>query len=172
MSSAYLGSLTIGGLMPGTVGLHAQLKAKINAELLAALSVNASLQANLTAGFGTNLTAAIDFVVSGKMLLALQATASVNLSASLSASLAANVALAAALQAALDAVLVFDTTFGRAGIHAWSIANTSSAIQGDASSALSAGVPGAAASDMSNGIIIATSVPSTWVALGKLLATG
>ena len=169
-SHRYLGGVTVGSLIPGAAGIHAQLLGKLSADLAAALSLNASLNASLSIGVGGGIDAAIFAVLSGQLLASLRATLAANVSAGISASLAANVALVAALQAAIDLLLLID--FGAAGLHAFAIDGHVNELSSEASAALASGLPGQAPTDMANGMIVATASPAAWQALGAMLLTG
>lgn len=169
MSSTYLGGVTVSALAPGAAALHAQLVGKLQAELAASLAACANIQANLGVNLTANLQAAIEAIVSGKLLASLQGTIALDVNASLQASLTANLALVASLRVAIDALLALG--LGTAGLHAWKLENRADSVASDASAAL-ASIPGAQPGDLARALVIATTDPVAWEALGKLLLTG
>ena len=158
MSLVYLGSLSTGVIAPSLgISLAAAIP-RIQAEL--ALQTALVAQLNL-----------VPPSIAGSLSLAQSIVASINAAIALgvqvpSASL--QISAAAALIAALNvelAALGFNLT--AAGIHAYAYDGPADGL----GPALPANFPGGAPTDHCNALMLTTSVPASWVALGGILKT-
>jgi hypothetical protein len=165
MALAYLGSLTIGECMPVVAGMQVALLADLQAQLAG--------QAALIAAIGLNpgsftIAASLDFAIALVTAIEAQIALGIELP-SISVQLAAAVAAAAALQVQVDALLALE--FGTAGVHLYAFDGAANQLGGELSTALAGGFPGGAPTDHTNALVLATTVPAAWAALGKILKT-
>lgn len=158
MSLTYLGSLSTAQINPGLVLSLASAVPRIEAEL--ALQTALVAQLNVTPpSITASLSLATDIVASINAAIALGVDVP-----SLSVQVNAALALIALLNLELGA-LGFD--MGAAGIHAYAYDGDASALGASIPSSL----PGGAPTDHVNALLLATSIPASWVALGGMLKT-
>jgi hypothetical protein len=172
MSVTYLGSLSIGDALPGAVAVAAAGVAGIGLAL-------PDIQARLAA-LASFSPLPVDFAA--QLALALQMVASVQTSIALGLSppsIALQIAIIAALvlelEAAivaisvqLDIVLDFQALLGAAGIHAYAYAGQVQDLGSEMATELAGGVPGGAPTDASNALVLVTTTPATWTAMGQI----
>lgn len=154
----YLGSLSLGAVIPGLGVALASALPRIQLQLDAALAA----QAQLTI---TPPTIAANISAAATLLAGLQAAAALGVqvpSASLQLSILAS--LIAALNLELGA-LGFDLS--APGIHAYAFDGESQALAAE----LPDSFPGGAPTTHANALVLVTTVGSTWVAMGAVLKT-
>lgn len=159
MSVTYLGSLTVGGAMPGAaIAIDAALP-DIQARLAALAAFTP------TAGsFAANLSLAQGIVAN------IQACMSAGLQPpSIDAQLAAVAALVADLTAQLNVALEFTNALAVGGVHAYRYSGQAGSLGSEFQAELSGGFPGGSGSDATNAILLAATVPAAWAALAKVL---
>lgn len=172
MTTVYIGSLSIGEAVPGAAAAAVAGAAGINAALpdilgrLAALAAFAPLPVDFTA----------------QLALAEQMVASVTLGISLGIpvpSIAAQIAAIAALvadllaavasiNASLEIVVAFQALLGAAGIHAYAYTGVTAGLGADLTTELAGGVPGGGPTDAANALVLITTTPATWTAMGEV----
>lgn len=168
-----LGTLSLGAIVPGMAVAQASAAlaveaalGEIQAKLAGLLNVQAALlfpplpTAALTGALQVVQALQLDLAIAAPSL---QITGIASLIIELQAQILA-------LQASLDLVLSFD--LGAAGIVAYEYEGTTDTLGSSLSSVTSGGLPGGTGSDPCFALILATSVPSTWAALSKVLLTG
>lgn len=168
----YLGELSIGDALPGALAANVAGMAGINAalpDILARLEALASF-------------APQPIVFGAQLALAQQMVASVTAAISLglpAPSIAAQVAIVAALvsdllaavesvNAQLSILVAFEALLGAAGIHAYAFAGQTGDLGAELAAELSSGTPGGAASDAANALVLITTIPATWAAMGDV----
>jgi len=158
MTLQYLGGLTTGAIVP-SLGLAL-------ASALPRIEADIALQQALVAQL--NL---VPPTISGSLTLATEIVTAINASIALGVqvpSLAIQVNAALALIALLNAelgALGFDMS--AAGIHAYAFDGRTDEL----GPALPASLPGGLPSDHCTALVLATAIPASWVALGRLLKT-
>jgi hypothetical protein len=172
LTVAYVGSLSIGDAVPGAATVAAAGVAGISAALpditarLEALAAFAPLPVDFTA----------QLVLAQQMLASVQLGISLGIPVpSIAAQIAAIVALVAELSAALAAInaqleiiVDFQALLGAAGIHAYAYAGDTDQLGPELTAELAAGVPGGAASDPANALVLVTTLSATWTAMGSV----
>lgn len=158
MSLTYLGSLTVGVINPGLLLALASALPRIQAALDGAAAAIASLNV-------TPPTIAASLSLAQTLAADIQAAIALGVEVpSLSVQVNALLALQAALNIELGA-LGFD--LGAAGIHAYAYDGLANGL----GPALPASFPGGSELDHVNALVLATSVPASWVALAAVLKT-
>lgn len=159
MTVSYLGSLTVGAAMPGAVAAIDATLPDLQARMAALASFAPS-----TGSFSANLSLANQIVAS------IQAAITAGIEPpSIDAQLAAVAALIADLEASLSFALEIVEAFGVAGIHAYRYSGQAGNLGTEFQAELSGGFPGGTATDATNGILLATTVPAAFAALAKIL---
>ena len=154
----YLGSFSVGGLLPTLVTLLAGLIPRLQGQLAGV----ARVQGTIAIKFPT-LDARIAAVGRVAAALALQPPGvRVNLSA--------NADLKALLLAQLAIIDDLRIAFGSAGVEVFAFDGPGSAA-GEITAALSGGLPGGSPGEHIDALILATRFPSTFTAMGKVFVT-
>lgn len=172
MTTTYLGSLTVGGVMPGAAAVGVAGAAGIGA----VLPDLTSRLASLLAWSPTPITLAAQIGQLEAMIGALQAQLTLGVAPpSLATQLANLAAIVAGLEAQiagvnvqLDIITDFQALLGAAGIHALAFAGLAGALGSELDARL-ASVPGLGPGDTANALVLLTTVPATWTALAQLL---
>jgi hypothetical protein len=170
MTATYLGSLTLGGALPGGVLVGAAGVAGINGALPTLLDQLTALTAfaPTPVSFSAQI-AGLNAMITG---LQLSITAglvppSVDLQlAELAAMLAALQAQISSIQLQLEIVTDFQSALGAAGVHAVAFEGVVGALAGDVGSVLAA-VP-ISPIDTAHAVVLVTTVPATWAAMAQL----
>lgn len=155
----YLGSYSVGGLMPAISGMLAAIIPRLQAQLAGALRVNGSLAINLP-----SLDARIAAVGRVAASLALQPPG-------VRFNIAANADYVALLQAQLSIILALQTALGQVGIEAFVYDGPGSSAGPEIASALGGGLPGGTAGEHIDALVLATRFPEAFAALGQALVT-
>ena len=159
MALTYLGSLSLGDVIPGLGVCLASALPRIQAQLAAAIAASAQLTI-------TPPTIAANISLCANLLAQLQAQAALGIQVpSATLQLNALATLIAALNIELGA-LAFDLS--APGIHAYAYAGESQGLKNE----LPASFPGSAPISACNALVLATTVGATWAALGLALKTG
>lgn len=169
MGVTYLGGLTVGECVPAAVTMQAALLADLQAQLAAQAEL--VLQLNLNPGSFT-IAAALETALG--LVASIQAQIALGIELpSIQVQLDAAVAFSAALQISIDLLLALQVAFGTAGVHAFSVDGAVNTLGGQLSGAFAGGFPGPgnAPTDYANALVLATSVPAAWAALGQILKT-
>jgi hypothetical protein len=168
----YLGSLSIGGVLPGAAAATVAGMAGINAALpdilarLDALAAFAPQPVSFSAQLG----------LANQMVTSVQAAISLGLPIpSIAAQLAIVGALVSDLLAAVSSVNAqleiladFELLLGTAGVHAYAYAGDTGDLGAEFASELSGGTPGGAAGDAANALVLITTIPAVWAAMGEV----
>jgi hypothetical protein len=160
MTVTYLGSRTIGDTVPGVNG--------------AILSAMGDVQARETAlaSFVPSITPpsiSADIQTNGEILVNLQAAATFGIEPpSVDAQVAIMADALLLLQGQLQVILDLLDVFGTAGVHAYAYDGQADAMGGELTAELAGGFPGGAPTDHANAIILATTIPATWVAMAAV----
>jgi len=173
MSTTYLGSLSVGDVVPGAVSAAAAGSAGINAALP---DIQGRLDA-LLAFAPINVDFAAQLALAQQTVASIQAGIALGLPVpSLAAQIAQVAALVAELLAAvtsisaqLSVIAALQAHFGVAGVHAYAFAGQTQDLGGELSAELAGGTPGGAPTDAANALVLITTVPATWAALAALL---
>ena len=145
--------------MPGGQAAIEAVFPDLQARLDALLDFNPS-----TGSLSANLALA------GQILANVQLMASIGIEPpSLSAQIAAVAAIVADLSARLEIALVFSDALGVAGLHSYRYSGEAGDLGSEFNVELAAGFPGGAASDHTEGILLATTVPGCWSALAQIM---
>ena len=156
MSVTYLGSYTVGGLVPQMVSLLAAVIPRLRAQLNGALRVRGQLAFKMP-----SLDARIAAVGRLAAQLALQPPG-------VKFNISANADLVALLQAQLDIYAKLTAALGQAGVEAFLYDGTAANAGAEISGAIGAGLPGGRDSDHIDALIFATRFPDTFNAMGKV----
>lgn len=172
MSVTYLGALTIGDALPGGVAVAAAGYAGINAALP---DIQARLDALLAfsplpVDFAAQLALAQSMVASVQASITLGlAPPSIALQLAIVAALIADIAAAiASISVQLGIVVDFQALMGTAGIHAYAYAGQTQNLGAEMAVELAGGVPAGAPTDAANALILVTTTPATWTAMGDV----
>jgi hypothetical protein len=172
VSATYLGSLSIGGAMPGGVAVAAAGAAGINATLPDLESRLASLLSwTPTPIVLTAQISALEAMISAiqaQITLGVPAPSLVTQLANLAALVADLSGLIASVQLQLEIVTDFQGWLGAAGVHAFAYDGAVGDLPASLLAAL-AGVPGLGPADHANAVALVTTVPATWAALSNIL---
>lgn len=167
MAVTYLGGLTVGECVPAGVTMQAALLADLQAQLEIQVQLVAQLQLN--PGSFT-IAASLEFALA--LVASIQAQIALGIELpSISIQLDAAFSLIAALQIQIDLLLQLQIAFGTAGVHAFAFDGAASQLGTEITGATAGGLPGGAPTDHVNALVLATSVPGAWAALGKILKT-
>jgi hypothetical protein len=172
MTVTYVGSLSIGDLVPGAAAAAVAGAAGINAAL-------PDIQARIAA-LASFSPAPVDFAA--QLALAQQMVASITASISLGLpvpSIAAQIAIVAAQIAALEASVLainanltivtdFQDLLTAAGIHVYAFDGQVQDLGNELDTELSGGVPGGSPTDASNALVMVTTVSATWTAISQV----
>jgi len=172
MSLTYLGSLSIGSLIPLGAAAGA---AAVAAVQLSIPELKARLEA-LASFAPTPGSFAADISVAQSIIASIEAAIAVGLEApSLDAQIAIVAALVAELRAALatiDAQLSVVTGFlallETGGVFAYAYSGDADALGGALTTELASGFPGGGPTDPTNAIIYATTTPDTWTSMSAV----
>lgn len=161
MALTYLGSKTVGDCVPAGVTVVADALVELNAKLAATLAAQASLSV-------TPPTIALNL----RLLLDLQAQIAAQIALgielpTISLQLSVLFDLIAALNLQINFLLALQVAFGTAGIHAYAYDGAASGLGPSLPSSFPGGTPG----DHTNALVLATTVPAAWAALGAVLKT-
>ena len=174
MTATYLGSLTIGGTMPGAAAVGVAGAAGINsvlpdllAEIEALLAwaptpITFDAQLATLEAMITGINASITLGVPPPSILGQIANV-----AALVASLQGQVA---SLEAQLSIITAFQASLAAAGVHLVAYAGPVSSFGVEVQARLAA-APGLSPSDVCNALAFLTTVPATWAALATILKT-
>ena len=152
----YLGSYSVGGLMPTMVSMLAGVIPRLRGQLAGALRVSGALAVKLP-----SLDARIAAVGRVSAALALQPPG-------VQFNIAANASVIATLQAQLAIIADLEAAFGAAGVEAFVYDGSASAAGGEISGAIGTGLPGGSADEHIDALILATRYPDTFTAMGKV----
>jgi len=158
-SLTMFGEVTIAGVLPGAGAMYLKMVADLQAQLDVALSLQARVAIKLP-----TLDAQIELVVA--LLAALRASVKLGLPG-IDFQLSACVSAVAALEARIALLAGFP--LGTAGVFAYAYDGDAASYGGTVGSVVGAGLPGGRPSDHINALILATSIPGTWAAMGKVL---
>jgi hypothetical protein len=160
MTTVYLGSLSIGGAVPGVQGAIVNALGDVQARVTAVASFVPSI---------TPPSISADIQTNAQILANLNAAATFGIeppSLDLQVSILASSLLL--LKAQLDVILDLMNAFGSAGVHAYTYDGTASGLGAEFSTELAAGFPGGAPSDPTHAILLATTIPATWAAMSQI----
>lgn len=154
----WFGEVTVGGCIPATGALFAAMIAELDTQLAANVKLLARLQA-------TPPTIALQIELVTKLLAKLKVAATLGLP-----SVSFQVSMVGALIAKLKARIALLTNFplGTAGVMAYAYDGDAGSFGPTVSGTVGNGLPGGRATDHVNAIILATSIPATWAALGEV----
>lgn len=152
----YLGSYSVGGLMPQMVSLLAGVIPRLRGQLAGALRVKGTLQVKIP-----TLSARVAAVARIAAALALQPP-------SVKFNVAANASVVALLQAQLTLIADLYAAFGAAGVEAFLYEGTATDAAPKINGALGNGLPGGRGSDQIYALVFATRFPGTFTAMGKV----
>jgi hypothetical protein len=174
VTATYLGSLTIGGTMPGAAAVGVAGAASVNLVLPDVLAKIESLLTwtptpiSLTAQLGTldAMITAINAQITAGLpppTILGQITAIADMIASLQST-------AASLEASLALITAFQSALAAAGVHLVAYTGPVSAFGTEVQGRL-ATAPGLSPADACNALAFLTTVPATWAALATILKT-
>lgn len=172
MSLVYVGSLSIGGTVPGAAAVAVAGAAGINAAL-------PDLQARLDALLAfapVDVNFAAQLALAQQMVVSIQASIAVSLPAP---SIAAQIAIVSALIADLAAAALsinaqltivadFQALLSAAGIHVYAFDGDTDQLGPEVTAELVGGVPGGGPTDHANALVLVTTVGATWAAMGNV----
>lgn len=172
MTIQYLGSLSVGGTIPGaSAGISAGISG-VTAALDNLLAQLAALAAFVPApiSFAQQLALAQSMVVSVNAAIAAGLPVP-NLAAQIAiiaAQVAALTAQIAGIQANLAVMTALSSPLAAAGVHAWAYDGATNQFGSELASELSGGVPGGSGGTHANGLALVTIVGATWTAMGSV----
>lgn len=151
----YLGSYSVGGLMPSMVSMFAGTISNLRSQLNGALRVNGSLTVNLP-----SLDARIAAVGRVAAALALQPPG-------VRFNIGANVSVIALLQAQLALIAELQAAFGSAGVEAFVYDGPANSAGSEIAGAI-AGGSGGLVGEHIDALVFATKYPATFTAMGTV----
>lgn len=160
MTVAYLGSLTVGEVFPAFAGMYAGILADLEAKLAGAASLAASLALHPP-------TLVANLALAGELVAALTAAIAVG-DPGVDIQIAAVAAYIESLNVSIAALAGFEAAMGSAGVHAYTYDGTAAAFGDELAAQVGGGFPGGVASDHCNALILATTIPATWAAMGEI----
>jgi hypothetical protein len=157
MTTAIIGAVTVGGLIPGAAIAYGAVEGNLRGQLAAAGSLKASLTGGpptvaAAAQIGANVAAAVTSPTFG-------------------IALSANLDVIAALEAQLAALAGIFAALGTAGIVLLASETTLNAFGGEVTAAVSGGITGAAPADSVHALTLVATTPAAWAALAQLMRT-
>ncbi len=159
MALIYLGSLTVGTLNPRWAGDSGALVAKLNVDLVNAQGAVAAL--NLTPP-----TIALSLDVAQRLVAGIEEAIALGVEVpSLSVQVAAYTAIIASINLQIADISSIDQSAG--GIHAYAYDGQANGL----GPALPSALPGGEPADHVNALVLATSLPASWFALGQVIKT-
>jgi hypothetical protein len=172
MTARYLGSVTVGGALPGGVQLAAAGSAGINVALPSLHEQLAALVAYVPApiDFGAQLAAlkAMIQAVEASIALGLPSPSVAVQVAKIGELIAGLRGQIAAVSAHLELITRLRAAFGAAGVHLIAFDGQAGAMAAELGAELGS-APGLAPGDDAHAVLLATTVPATWLALSALL---
>jgi hypothetical protein len=158
MTVTYIGSLSIGASIPGSVATLELALPDIQARLAALASfaptaVSYSAQIAVAQSIVTGISASIAAGITPP---------------SISAQFAAVALLIADLTAQISAIGEFSDLMAVTGIHAYAYAGAANLLGAGFTTELSGGLPGGAPGDHVDALVLATSIGSTWTAMSNV----
>lgn len=171
MSVVYLGSLSVGGTVPGASAAITAGIAGINSVLSDLLSRLAALQLFVptSLGFAAQLTLAQQMVTSINLAIVAvpplpipDLAAQIAIIAALIAELIAQIA---SITANLDVMLDLQAPLAAAGVHAYAFDGQTNQFGSQMGAELVGGVPGGSGTDHANAIALITTIGATWDAM-------
>jgi hypothetical protein len=172
MTITYIGELSIGDAVPGAAAVAVAGVAGINGAIpnLQSLIDALTAFAPLDVSFGAQLALAQSMVTNIGLAISLSLPAP-----SIAAQIAAIAALLAALLAQLAAINVqlgiivdFQALLGTAGIHVYAYDGVTGSFGGEFATELVGGTPGGSPSDAANALVLITTIPAAWAAMGQV----
>lgn len=175
MSVSYLGSLTLGAVSPGSASAAAAGTAGISAalpDIQARIAAMVSF-APTPVDFAASITLAQSTIASIQSALAFGISPpSIDAQiATIAAELAALQVQLASIETQLAVVADFSAVLETPGVHAYAYVGPVNQMGSDVSATLSGGFPGGTAGDNANALILGTSSPTTWAAMGQVFKT-
>jgi hypothetical protein len=172
MTIFYLGSLSVGGAVPGC---DAAVSAGISG-IGSALDDLVAQLGMLTAYVPTPISFATQLTQAEAMVTALGAAISLGLPppditaqiAALASKIAGLTAQIAGITANLTVLTDLQAPLTAAGVHGYGFDGAVNALGGELASELSGGAPGGAPSDHGNAVVFLTTIPGTWAAMGEV----
>lgn len=152
----YLGSFTMGDLMPQTLSAIVAVMPRLKGQLAGALRVNGQIGVRIP-----TIKARIAAVGRIAAALALQPPGVVF-------NVAANASLIALLQAQIAVLAQLKAAFGVSGIEAFFLGGAANVAGGEFSKAIAEGLPGGRGSDEIYALVLATRFPATFQAMAKV----
>jgi hypothetical protein len=153
----YLGGMTVGDCVPAFLGIYGAILGQLEARLDGLFKLQGYLAIHKPSLQG-NLEAA------AKLLASLRLAVAANLPG-IDFKVSAVAAAIAKIEADIGAFVALQAAMGSAGVHAY-------AYDGDEGSfgpcVTNLPIPGAAPSDHMNAIVLATTIPATWAAMGRI----
>lgn len=172
MTTTYLGSLSIGGVMPGANAIGIAGAAGINS----ALPNLASQLASLLAFTPQPVNFAAQISQLQTMITAIQLGVTLGLQPpSIASQLAAIAAMIAGLQAQisglnaqLELIADFQGLLAAAGVHAYAFTGPVGNLSGELGARVDT-TPGISGGDAGNALVLLTTTPATWAALSQIV---
>lgn len=162
MTATYVGGMSLGDAMPGVMAPILQAMGDVQAKITACASFSVGITPpSLTA----NIAAAASILAN--CTLALSAGIEPP-SIDLQFQIIADAVIVLQLQ--LQIILDFLNLLG-AGVHVYAVSAQTDAVGGELTSALVAGVPGGAPSDLANALVLITTIPADWAKIAQVFKT-
>lgn len=172
MTVSYLGSLSIGGVLPGAVGVAVAGQAGINAAL-------PDLQGQLDGLLSfspTPIDLTAQIATAQAIIAGIQASITLGVAPpSLEVQLAGIQALVATLQATLGTmnaqlavITSFQSALSAAGVHLYRYTGQTADLGPELTTELSGGAPGGSPTDEANALVVLTTDSATWAALSEI----
>lgn len=162
MTIDYVGSLTIGGCMPGAVAMSVASQADIEARLAALLSfapAPISFEAQLVVAVQT--LAGVQAAMLAALTLGFQPP-------SIDLQIALILAQIAELTASLSIIATFGGWMATAGVHLYTFDGTAENLGNELAAETEFGLPGGGPTDHVNALILATSSGAAWAAMSSV----
>ena len=157
MTTAVIGSFSVGAILPTTLAAFGSVEADLNAQLA------------ISGGLAVSLTATLPSIeVAAEATMAFAASFA---EPDLSANISANFDAIAGVQAQLGLLAGIALALGTAGVVIVASDTLLGLMGGELTAAVSGGIPGAAPSDNVKAISLIATTPAAWAALATLVKT-
>lgn len=173
MTLVYLGGLSVGDAIPGAA-------LAVDAGIAGISPGLANLQAQVAAlaswtpapiSFAAQITIATDLISSLNAAIGLGLTPPTMSEqiAMISAKISELTSITAGIEAQLAVLTGLQTPLGAAGVHGYAFDGDTDDLGSELDGELAGGVPGGSGSDHANAVVLITTIPATWAALGEIV---
>jgi hypothetical protein len=169
MSVSLVGNLTISELSQTLAAVIAALRIRLLTDLDASTGISAGLSLSVANPL-EDLSASLNFVLSGQAASNIEATIPSQIVASAQAGISVQAGIQAGLNAELQTLAQIPVNAG--GMYAYSVDTTGGDIASAMAAALAGGVPGSTSGQRMRGLLVVTTTDASFDALSAVLTVG